>query len=235
MGDFIILLKDKDKTPVFEETPLLKVKNKITQPSEVFVRNVLILGDNKQINLSEFLDLNNSKIKNYNPKENELYNKSFYDESLKDIDICILNLKDELAYRVAISLISFYKNSEILDKFVFLISDSFIDELLKNTGYKNTILSDLLVSKYISQISNQMALVYVFKELFSQKGSEINFIDIKEIPKSSLISIEQLKTDLIESEITYIGIIKNDDKVEFLADSLNEAKKIIVISKGEIN
>ena len=234
LGDFIILLRKKDIKPYFEEKQLESPKNIISQPSEIFVRNILILGDSKTLELQEFLNLKTSKIDKFIPKKEELYNKKFFDEILKNIDICILNLDDELSYRVAITLLSFYKTNEILDKFVFLINNPFIDELLKQTGYKNTILSNLLVAKYISQVSNQMALSFVLKELFSKDGSEINFIDKNDIPVSSLSSVEQLKLDLIESEIIYIGIIKKDEKIEFLSNSLEEAQKIIVISKGYI-
>jgi hypothetical protein len=233
--DYLIFLASSFNSIKRDKTVMIpsKITANIPQPKETFVRNILVVGNEKEIHLQEYLDLNKSVIKHIDIDYKEALEKSWFDNHLENdnLDIIIINFDDEHLYRIAILLKTYY-DEKTLEKFVFMIDNPQIASHLKNAGLRNTILSQILVSKYISQVSNQITLHFIYKELFSKMDSEINFIEIEELPKK-YDDVMQLKTDLINSNITYLGILKNDDSIVFESKDLKDAKKIIVLSDGE--
>jgi len=233
--DYLIFLAFSFNSIKRDKTVMIppKITANIPQPKETFVRNILVVGNEKEIHLQEYLDLNKSVIKHIDIDYKEALEKSWFDNHLENdnLDIIIINFDDEHLYRIAILLKTYY-DEKTLEKFVFMIDNPQIASHLKNAGLRNTILSQILVSKYISQVSNQITLHFVYKELFSKIDSEINFIEIEELPKK-YDDVMQLKKDLINSNITYLGILKNDDSIVFESKDLKDAKKIIVLSDGE--
>jgi len=104
--------------------------------------------------------------------------------------------------------------------------------LYANTGLTNTILSHLLFSKYITQISNQLSLHRVFLSLFQKEGAEVNFIEMKSLEKRLQEDLMLLKTQLIKNDMVYLGVVHKDGSIHFDSHSLHDARKVIVFSNG---
>ena len=231
--DWLIFLAE-DKHKINFETNILDntAKFKIEQPQEVYVKDITIIGNAQNIEATEFLDMNKSNIDRIIPDESKLYTFDYWENISKDKDTVIINLEDEIIYRIALSLKKFY-NGKVPNKFVFLINDSNIAKHLELADIKNIILSDVLISKYITQVSNQLALSSVFRILFQKDGPEINFILTSRVPNELLDDLEQLKVELISQGMVYLGCEYNDGHTSFEATQIKDAKKIIVFSDGE--
>lgn len=234
--DWLIFISEDIHTISFlDQAQEYKPKLYIQQPKETFIRDVAIIGQKREIEPNELLDMDKSNIIRITFDTQELFEKSSFEKLLYSnndnpiaYDTIIINLDDELVYRVALSL-KFMFSQDDIKKFVFLVDDALIAEHLEKAGFENTILSELLVSKYIAQVSNQLSLHKVFNILFVKEGPEINFIDAKELP-SDLI---ELKHELIHNNMLYLGVINKDGSVKFESKDLSDAKKIIVFSDGE--
>lgn len=251
-GEFQLLLNEQDETIqeddwlIFISEDITKIsfldkaqdyqaKLSIEQPKETFVRNVAIIGTKREIKTNDLLE-EESNVLCIDFDMNELFEKNSFDKLLHGCndnpikyDTIVINLDDELMYRVAINL-KFIFSKEDMKKFVFLVDDALIAEHLEKVGFKNTILSQLLFSKYITQVSNQLALYKVFDILFIKDGPEINFIDAKDLP-SDLV---ELKHELVHNNMLYLGVVNTDDSVKFESKNLSDARKIIVFSNGEV-
>ena len=234
--DWLIFISENIyKIDFLKEVPKFQSKLHIEQPSEVFIRNVAIIGNKRTIQTNELLDINESYIKNIDYSLEELFEKISYEKLLNRnnedsiiYDTIILNLDDELIYRIVLNLRVMFNEKEI-NKFVFLIDDALVAQHLETAGFKNTILSHLLISKYMAQISNQISLHKVFNILFVKDGPEINFIN----PTILSSNLMELKYELINNNMLYLGIITMDDKVLFESNHLDNVKKIIVLSNGD--
>jgi len=228
----IFIAKDKHKISFEENTLDNKTKFKIKQPKEIYVKNIAIVGDKQNVKATEFLDIDKSNIDRVIPDNDKLYTLSYWENIRKDKDTVILNLEDETIYRIALSLKKFY-NGKIPNEFVFLLEDTDIDKHLKLANIKNTILSDLLISKYMTQVSHQLTLASVFDILFQKDGPEINFILANRLPNEILNDLAQLKVELISQGMVYLGCEYKDGSTVFEATNLENIEKIIVLSEGD--
>ncbi len=238
-GDWVIFIaENKEAIRLGEKRSVCNMQNihAIEQPKETFVRKILVIGEEREVHLRGFLDEKESKILYENPPYEELFNRDYFDAKLKNgenfVDTIVLNLDDERMYRLALYLSTKYSYEE-MHRFVFIVDDALMTEHLINIGFENTILSHLLVSRYITQISNQLALSAVIAEMTSKDGAEINFVDKKEIPTMDL---DSLKCTLVQNKMSYLGVIDEKNHVIFDAKEkdISRASKIIVLCDGEV-
>lgn len=234
-GDWLIVIAEDKESIHFADMPIRFEKElKINQPQETFLRNIVQIGDLREIKNNDLLQKKSTFVK-LMPDMQEMFSKEYYKQwiysSIKP-DKIIVNLDDEVMYRLALNLKVFYSQEE-LEHFVFLVNDALIADQLAKSGFKNTILSNLLFSKYIAQVANQVSLHRVFKELFQKEGAEINYIDIEQFCADLLMNVENLKAQLIYSDMIYLGAILKDNSVVFEAKNLDNATKIMVLSNGE--
>jgi len=235
-NDWLIFIsEDIHSIDFLDKVQEYKATQTIEAPKEIFTRNIAIIGEQRDIQTNELLDKHTSFVANINYDKFELFEKESYDKLLtpldeKDIkyDTIIINHTDEMIYRIALNLKVLY-SSEYIEKFVFIVDDALIAEQLIKTGFKNTILSHLLISNYMAQVSNQLALHKVFNILLTSTGAQLNFIDTYNIPQN----IQELKYELIHNKMLYLGLIMNDGRVEFESKNIQNAKKVIVLSDGK--
>ena len=238
-NDWLLFIASDRHRIAFKELPFKQEHRfKIEQPKEIFVKNILVLGAKRAIDANELLDMQHSKLTYLNPEASTLFEKEFFDawlyegERESSIDAVILNLEDELLYRIALHLKSFY-DDRVLEKFVFLIDDPIVSEHLAHSGIKNRILSDLLVAKYMTQISNQVSLNKVFALLFAKEDAEVNLIETQTLARELLEDVALLEFELVQNKMTYLGVVNDRREVVFEARDLNNAAKIIVLSNGD--
>ena len=231
----IFISEDIHGISFLDEVHEYKATQVIAPPKEVFTRNVAIIGNQRDIKTNNLLDTESSHVANINYDNIELFQKSSYDKLLipsqkQEIkyDTIIINHNDEMIYRIALYLKVLYSDQSI-EKFVFIVDDTLIAEQLINAGFKNTILSHLLISNYMAQVSNQLALHEVFNILLTGTGAQLNFIDTDNVPQN----IQELKYELIYNKMLYLGLIMNDGRVEFESTNIQNAKKIIVLSDAK--
>lgn len=231
----IFIAEDIHSISFLKKAPEYNPTSTIEHPKEIFVKNIAIIGNKRTIETNGFLDVKHSRTDSLDFSDDELFNKSIYDnllhptsENAIEYDTVIINLDDEKIYRIALYLKVLYSD-KCIERFVFIVDDVLVSLHLKNAGFKNTMLSHLLVSNYMAQVANQLALHKVFNILFVKEGPQINFIDYAEF-SNSILEIEQL---LIASDMVYLGVIKEDGSVIFEAESLVDVKKIIVLSDSK--
>jgi len=205
----------------------------IEQPADLFQRNILIVGEKRVVETKEFLDFENSIIHNINPSTKELLEKEFFSNHLNNYDIIILNLENELIYRIALYLRMYYNEIQ-LQKFVFLVEDTTIASQIKKMELSNVIISNQLLAKYVVQVANQISLHKLFQNLFVTEDAEINTITLSNLDKSLQKNIEKLKFHLAQNNLTFIGTINKDHSISIESSSLENAKEIVVISTGEV-
>ncbi len=205
----------------------------IEQPADLFQRNILIVGDKRAVETKEFLDFENSIIHNINPSTKELLEKEFFSNHLNNYDIIILNLENELIYRIALYLRMYYSEIQ-LQKFVFLVEDATIASQIKKMELSNVIISNQLLAKYVVQVANQISLHKLFQNLFVTEDAEINTITLSNLDKSLQTNIEKLKFHLAQNNLTFLGTINKNHSISIESSSLENAKEIVVISTGEI-
>jgi len=231
-GDWLLFMaKDKHSISFKDEKLKYTAKEKIIQPSEIYTKKIVIIGNAKQISDNQLLD-DISKIEHIIPSPQEYTSEEFYNDLVETKDTIIINLDDERIYRLALALKEFYKDN-IPEKFVFLIDDTNIASQLESAGIENIILSHNLISKYIAQVANQLLLYKVFDIIFTKNGAEVNFILVELIPTHLLDDVENLKIELVNENMVYLGCENNDGTIVFEATNLSDAKKIIVFADGE--
>ncbi len=216
----IFIAKDKNNSISFIDEPIKNIpKEYIAQPPETYTKNIAILGDKKDIKTNGLIDLSTSKVSYLDPSKEDYANPEFYLKLVQENDTIIMNMHDELVYRLALALKAFFED-KIPPQFVFLVDDSLISTHLETAEVKNVIIPHHLVSKYMAQLSNQLGLYDVFYILFEKHGAEVNFIDIADIPKHILSDINQLKVELINQNMVYLGCENNDRSINFEATDL---------------
>ena len=236
-GDWLIVIANRDKDVSFRSTPLsIDEKIVIEQPKETYRRNLIQIGNERVLKENEWLE-NGSSLKLIVPQDEELFRKEFFDTWIlgsEKVDKIIVNLSDETVYRLAMNLKVFYPDQKDLDMFVFLVDDTLIADQLSNIGIQNAILTNLLFTRYITQVSNQLALHRVFKLLFAKDGAEINHIEKSDLPKNIVDNTDKLKAQLVANDMVYIGAVYENNSIVFEAEDIRNASKIIVLSNGAV-
>lgn len=232
-GDWLIFIA-LNKHEISFKGSYLSFDNNLTiaQPKETFNRNIIVIGSERELKNNDFIDAENSVVVCTKPTMDELFDIAYFEKWLEEFDTIVCNLDDELTYRVALNLIVNYKTEE-LNHFVFLVNDALIASQLRSLGLHNTILSNILFSRYISQIVNQITLDKIFQILFVKDGPEINVIEISEIQEELLNDMDRLKYELVNNNITYLGSVHNNGDIVFESNSLKDMSRIIVLSDGE--
>ena len=232
--DWLIVIANGKNNIFFEEKPLSYEENHlIEQPKEILKKQSVIIGEKREIRDNDLLD--NDSIEKFNPTDEELFADDYFEKIIyadKRPDNIIINLDDETMYRIALSLKVFYPQED-LKPFVFLVDDALIAEQLIQSGFNNTILSNLLFSKYIAQVSNQMSLHNVFRLLFEKNGPKLNFIEASRFSDGLLDDLDNLKAQLVYNGMVYLGCVNKDKEIEFEATDISGAIKIIVLSNGD--
>ena len=231
--DWLIVISNGKNNIAFEEKPLsYKQHQVIEQPTEILQKSSVIIGEKRDIRDKDLLG--KDTVEKLNPTIEELFRSDYFQkiQNEKRPDNIIINLDDEVMYRIALNLKVFHKQED-LNSFVFLVDDALIAEQLLQSGFQNTILSNLLFSKYIAQVSNQKSLHQVFRMLFEKNGPELNFIEASRFSKELLGDIDDLKAQLVYNGMVYLGCVNKDKQIEFEAKELSGAIKIIVLSNGD--
>jgi len=229
----VFIAKDKNNSISFTQQPLENTAcSYIAQPPETYIKNVVILENKKEIKTDGLLDTDKSNIKYLNPTPQDYANEEFYFKLVEENHTIIMNMRDEVVYRLALGLQALYQGN-IPSQFVFLVDDLLIADHLESANIKNVIVSNHLASKYMAQLSNQLGLYAVFNILFEKHAAEVNFIIIDNIPSHLLNDLSQLKVELINQNMVYLGCENNDRSIDFEATDLSNANKIIVFSNGE--
>ncbi|AKC83487.1 hypothetical protein IMCC26134_13165 [Verrucomicrobia bacterium IMCC26134] len=106
--------------------------------------------------------------------------------------------------------------------------------LNRNTRFRNTILSEKLAAKYITQLSFQKNLEKVYDELSAPEGFEFNLLEVGvHMPRALLTSKAELKDRLLARGLIYAGTIDAQKNVTFDADVFDGAQQLVVISLGD--
>jgi hypothetical protein len=224
----------------------------IKQPSETVFRKISVIGDRHDLkNILEFLDDQSGEIFRSNiytmPNVEDYFDKEFIDKLIdKKFDHVIVNLKDDLAFRLTLYILSLESNEKdperklaydmFASKLITLMENPIIEEISSDGVInKNTILSEKLGSMLIAQIAFQRNLSGVFNELLMKKGNEFHLLDINNPKYSRLFKLKksELRYHLVMNNMIYIGIVDTQGKVIIDAENLQDAQKIIVIAEGE--
>lgn len=239
--DFLIFIAKEMGSISFKEKPISyendiadntsRKIHLINQPEVTFVRNILIIGDHLMLSNNNFINMEKSTVLYSNPNRGDLFSKEYYDDWLAaEFDSIVINLNDEMMYRVAFELQVLYSMKE-LEVFVFLTNNDLISDQLFKAGFHNTISSNLFFSKYISQVSRQITLDKVFNMLFVDH-TKINFLNTSEIPKEFLSDINRLRYQLVNNNMSYLGCVDNNENIIFESTDVEKASKIIVLTNG---
>jgi hypothetical protein len=215
----------------------------IPQPNEIVHRRICVVGDEHDFpSLLAFLDEESRTVYQENRvvlDEPRKYLEYDLIDRLKNgpFDRIVLNLPDELAFRMSALIHSLYRPDDpFLDRIITVIENPVTDEIL-NAGSKsrNTVLSRRLCAKYLTQVLFQKTLSRVIQDLCNPSGYEINLMEVGvDIPRESLAEKDQVRQLLLGSGIIYAGIIDQDDNLIFDTGDFTHAKKLIVFSQGSM-
>ena len=237
-NDELIFIANNEKEIILKDNNSKDITNiTIEQPSEIVKRTICMLGDVYKIdNLFEFLD-EDSK----NKYEQYIFDdfKDYIDDKFikilekKEFDSIIINLPEEETLRFILILVSkFGKNSKFVNKCISMMSNPNNAKIINTiTGTSNIILSERLSAQFISQLSFHNNLIKVINELTTSQGAEFNILDAKK-QKLNHYSKTELKSILLNNEMIYIGIVKDNGEIELDSKNINLAKLIIVLSNG---
>lgn len=213
---------------------------KVKIPNVKSKRRICIIGDYDDIyeeQISEFLTLESmKKLNKIVPLDNNYINDEFWDDILeKDYDMIILNMEDDDEFILTMYLRNRYaKNKKLLNSIVNIIHDPINAKLITDSSLKNNIiLSEKLVSEYISQIMFNRYTVEIFQELTQSEGNEFYILRKDKYIELFDMNIDELKFNLLENNMLFVGVFKND---KFLVNSeqISQSEGIVVIARGEL-
>lgn len=204
-------------------------------------RNVCIVGDYDDINIqniTQFLDkkssqnLNSVVLQDSNYMDMVIWNKIIE----KNYDIIILNLEDNDEFLLTMYLKNIYKdNQKFLSSIVNIIHDPTISQLLedKNTHNNNIILSEKLVSGYISVVMFNDGVVDIFDEITQTKGNEFYLLKSSKYEELIGLEQEQVKYILKQNNMIFIGTIEDN---EFIINTkvVKKDSQIVVLAEGAV-
>ncbi|WP_194776571.1 hypothetical protein [Pararhodonellum marinum] len=215
----------------------------IFPPNEFASKRICVIGDTWPLgNMADFMDLTSLEAMqeaHFVFAEPNEYLKSDFHKKLQeaDYDNLIINLDDELGFRLTMLLVSANrKNSSFLSKIVTILSDPVTEQLLsKNLLKSNTILSHKLSARYIAQLSFQKNLDRLFKELAYPEGAEFNLLEVgKHIPRDLLKNSQEVKQMLAAHQLIYLGTVDRDKNIHLGASDFDDTQQILVLSQGEV-
>lgn len=243
-GDWLVLIAEDEHAARFDPARNLgATSNPLPQPDEIVHRRILMLGNEHLFpSITEFLDASSLQIYRDNLtvfSRPEDYFQSALIERIKssEFDNIVINLKDELGFRLAAFLTaSLPPGDPLFEKIITILDSPETDEIL-NSGraQRSTILSGRICAKYLTQVLFQKSIEAVIRDLCSAEGYELNLLEIgKEFPRAALGSKDEVKQLLLNSDMAYLGYMDHEKKVQFDGDDLSQAKTIIVLAKGKL-
>ncbi len=116
-----------------------------------------------------------------------------------------------------------------------MLEDPNNEEIInQNIKYKNTILSQKLAAKYLTQVGFQKNLDVVFRELTAPEGHEFNCLEVgHHIQREQLRDKLSLKALLLANHMVYVGTVDADKNVHFDNERVTDAAQIVVLSQGK--
>jgi len=220
------------------------VRNKeIIPPKEAASKKICVVGNAWPLgNIDDFMDVSSLaslEESQFVFEESSEYFKPTFLKSLHegDYDNIIINLDDELGFRLNMLLVSKNRNdSRFMTKVVTILGDPVTEQLLNTKVLKsNTVLSHKLAARYIAQISFQKNLDRLFTELAFAEGVEFNLLEVgNHIPADFLGDLNVLKRMLAAHKMVYIGTVDKEKNVYLEATTFSDTKQILVLSFGEI-
>ena len=209
----------------------------INQPSEIVNRKICMLGDALKVeNLFEFLDLDSQqRYKEYIFDDYKQYVDNDFIEYLYNAkyDTVIINMSEEQTLRYILLLVSkFGRDNIFVNNCISIITNPHSAKIINEiTGKSNVIISQRLSAQFISQLCFDSYLIDIVNELTTSVGAEFNLLDTEKEKLTKLTKYE-LKEQLMNNSITYIGIVSKKGIVELNSENISSSQSIIVLSDG---
>ncbi|SMD44604.1 hypothetical protein SAMN00777080_3228 [Aquiflexum balticum DSM 16537] len=230
-------IKEIKYTPVSMSVEIQKSPH-ILAPNEVASKNICVIGDAWPLgNIHDFIDV--SSLAALEEASFVFKNPSDYFEPkfLKrlhegNFDNIIINLNDELGFRLTMLLISSnQKNQAFLSKIVSILNDPVTEQLLSRKVLRsNTVLSHKLSARYIAQIAFQKNLDLLFSELAYAEGAEFQLLEVgRHIPKELLTDANTIRALLTAHRMVYVGTVDMEQNINLEATSFEGIKQILVL------
>ncbi|MEN9841837.1 MAG: hypothetical protein RL376_1637 [Verrucomicrobiota bacterium] len=243
-GDWLIVVAEDELATAFDPArKLVPSEHLLAQPDEIVRRRILMLGDEHAFpSITEFLDATSLQIYRENItiySRPEDYFKPALIARIKseEFDNIVINLKDELGFRLAAYLTaSLPPGDPLLDKIVTILNSPTTDEIL-NSGreQRSTILSGRICAKYLTQVLFQKSLEAVIRDLCSAEGYELNLLAIgSQFPRSVLGTKDEVKQLLLNSGMVYLGYMDRQKNVQLDGEDFSQATTLIVLAKGKL-
>ncbi len=215
----------------------------IVPPSEQSRRRICVIGDAWHITpVMRFIDpisrefLHGAHFVFENPDD---YFSDEFQSQLRegDYDNIVINLDDELGYRLTMLFFAAQDNSAAFRaKFVTVLKDPQIEKLLNERATQcKTLLSHKLAAKYIAQLSFQKSLEILFTELTFPEGAEFNLLDVGiHIPHHLLHDPVDMKRLLAAHDMIYVGIVDAHKRITLNASDLSCATQVLALGQGNL-
>lgn|GEM_PF-2480368 len=220
----------------------VKKEPSIIPPYEEASKRICVIGSAWTLeNIDDFIDLNSLVTLHESHKVFNSPSEYFKDSFLQylhdgDFDNIIINLDDELGFRLTMLLVSANKDNPIfLTKIMTILGDPITERLLKTNVLKsNTVLSHKLSARYIAQLSFQKNLDRLFQELAFTEGSEFNLLEVdRHIASELLTDVKTVRKLLAAHEMVYLGTVDEEKNVNLEATDFVGTKQILVLSYGK--
>ncbi|MAD42364.1 MAG: hypothetical protein CL623_08230 [Arcobacter sp.] len=244
--DLILLKNDKIITilknkleysiDIFEDNSIQT--SKISRPKLKTSRDICIMGNYDDIQEKQIIEfLTPESVENLERivlDNNNYIEDNFWDRIVsQNYDMIILNMPDDDEFILTMYLRNRYQNNHgLLNSIVNIINDPVNAKLLIDTKLKhNIILSEKLVGEYITQVIFNSNIVTIFDEITQSKGNEFYILDKNDYEPLFELEYVNLKLNLLENNMIYIGAIVND---KFMVNNKNvrNNERIIVLTQG---
>jgi len=212
--------------------------HKINTPNIKESKIICIIGnydDIKKENITQFLtDDSIKRIVSINKDDGNYMNREFWDSIIyKSYDKIILNLEDEYEFILTMYLRGVFRdNKKFLSNIINIIHDSNSAKLIEDKKFKNNIiLSEKIIAQYMTQLIFNKDLEVIYDEITQAKGSEFYLLERQKYPKLFKMQYKEIKSTLLDNNMVYIGIIK-DEKVYINCTDIINSSKIVVLAQG---
>jgi len=234
-SDELILIAKNENEIALKSKNIEIIPIHIEEPSEIVYKKICTIG--KTINTDELLEFLDDKAKkdfkkiNFSNFEEYLSSDFLIELKKENYDVVIINLSEEETIRYILYMVTFFgKDNSFIKSIVSIVSNPENAKIIeKITGNNNVILSQRISAKFIAQLCFETELIDIINELVSAIGNEFNIIE----NKFQDTSLDQLKIQLLENNMSFIGL-KNGDEIDINGKNLKEATHIIVLSEGSV-
>ena len=242
-GEWLIFIAPSAEEIVWDATVQVgsRPPRVVKEPSEIVSKRICIIGaENDFPNIGDFLDqesrefLERSRIVRDDVQE-------YFDRDLimrireQNFDGVIVNLEDEVAFRLTLYILSLFgKEDPFLARIITVIENPISEDLLnRNIKYRNTILSNKLAAKYMTQLAYQRSLELLIHDLMEPDGYEFNLLEVgKDIPPEFLTTKKELKETLMANGMIYVGTVDQERNARFDVERFESVRQVIVLARG---